>query len=160
MRTGTNGRLAVFWGQTEIDGLEAAPLSFLRIGAAWSWRGRAQALGCAADLDAGPMVSDTFTEVPNLPDDASGLLVLTNGAQVYTAHLFLPMGETNPLLIFDGECPARDQEFWISAFDQTERQGGEAVPSGNTVIAFPSGPKARALELNPPMVISVGGRKD
>ena len=39
MRTGQSGRVAISWAQTELDGLEGAPLSFMAVGAVWSWRG-------------------------------------------------------------------------------------------------------------------------
>ncbi|MDE1132458.1 MAG: hemolysin-type calcium-binding protein, partial [Ascidiaceihabitans sp.] len=39
MKTGLKGTFVVSWSQTEIDGLEAAPVQSLNVGAAWSWRG-------------------------------------------------------------------------------------------------------------------------
>ncbi len=149
MRAGKNGRTAVFWSQTEIDGLEAAPLSFLSVGAAWSWRGQARylvetaahavewtghALGsAAATLDHCALVED-------LSEEASGLLVLTNGAQTFTATLFPVAGESVPMLVFEGDCPERDQEFWVSEITEG---GLQSRTSGmaSTVVAFPVRPK-------------------
>ena len=50
MGTGFNGQVAISWSQTEIDGLEAAPLAHLVVGAAWSWRGRKIELSADADV--------------------------------------------------------------------------------------------------------------
>lgn len=41
MKTGFRGTFVISWSQTEVDGLDAAPLQSLRVGAAWSWRGDA-----------------------------------------------------------------------------------------------------------------------
>ena len=41
MKTGFRGTFVISWSQTDIDGLEAAPLDALQVGAAWSWRGEA-----------------------------------------------------------------------------------------------------------------------
>jgi len=38
-KTGFLGTFVISWSQTEIDGLEAAPVQSLKVGAAWSWRG-------------------------------------------------------------------------------------------------------------------------
>ncbi|WP_170763723.1 hypothetical protein [Ruegeria lacuscaerulensis] len=78
---------------------------------------------------------------PDVSDAASGLLVLTNGAQQFTATLISGAGESGPLLVFENECPARDQEFWISAFTETELQSGEAAQTDDTVIVFPPKPR-------------------
>ena len=39
MKTGFSGTFVISWTQTEVDGLEAAPVQSLNVGAAWSWRG-------------------------------------------------------------------------------------------------------------------------
>lgn len=146
MRTGQSGHIAIFWSQTEIDGLEAAPLSFLKVGAAWSWRGQARFLGNAAievqERAGGTAVGATtfgqLGNLQNLPDEASGLVVLTNGAQQFTASLYSAAGESAPVLVFEGECPSRDQEFWISEIKETVHQSGAEARMDETVVAFPS----------------------
>ncbi len=150
MRAGKNGRTAVFWSQTEIDGLEAAPLSFLSVGAAWSWRGQARYLvetaahavewtGHAGGSKAATL--DHCAQIENLPDEASGLLVLTNGAQTFTAALFPVAGESVPMLVFEGDCPERDQEFWISEIAESGLQDGTSSELVDTVVAFPARPR-------------------
>lgn len=41
MKTGFRGTFVVSWSQTELDGLQAAPVEAVTVGAAWSWRGDA-----------------------------------------------------------------------------------------------------------------------
>ena len=41
MKTGFKGTFVISWSQTEIDGLDAAPVHSLKVGAAWAWRGDA-----------------------------------------------------------------------------------------------------------------------
>jgi len=41
MKTGYRGTFVISWSQTEVDGLDAAPLQSLTVGAAWAWRGDA-----------------------------------------------------------------------------------------------------------------------
>ncbi|HKK86272.1 MAG TPA: hemolysin-type calcium-binding protein, partial [Roseovarius sp.] len=41
MKTGFRGAFVISWSQTEVDGLEAAPVQALNVGTAWSWRGDA-----------------------------------------------------------------------------------------------------------------------
>lgn len=146
MRAGKSGRVAIQWRQTEIDGLEAAPLSFLSVGAAWSWRGQVQFLteateqmiGCSRGANGSVATKlGHYTQLQILPEAASGLLLLTNGAQTFSAILFQVAGETAPVLVFDGDCPARDQEFWISEFTEIEIQNDDAPEVDGTVVAFP-----------------------
>ncbi|MCA0929184.1 hypothetical protein [Ruegeria profundi] len=168
MRTGASGRVAIFWTQTEIDGLEAAPLSFLSVGAAWSWRGQARylaepaaqplELGRVAGTQAAPTVRNV--QIQNLPDAARGLIVLTNGAQTFTGHVFLVSGESAPILIFEGACPGRDQEFWISEFIEIENQSDEAAEQDRTIVAFPFRPTPDVGDLDPRKAVLVGRRVD
>lgn len=50
MTTGITGLPSIPWGQTRIDGREAAPLSALRPGAVWEWFGPVDRLDPAASL--------------------------------------------------------------------------------------------------------------
>lgn len=167
MRAGKNGRTAVFWSQTEIDGLEAAPLSFLSVGAAWSWRGQAQYLvetaahapewtgtvrgGAAAALE-------HCAQVEDLSEEASGLLVLTNGAQTFTAALFPVAGESVPMLVFEGDCPERDQEFWVSEIAEGGLQSRTSSATASTVVAFPVRP-TQGLDGSDLQVAAAAGRR-
>ncbi len=127
MRTGENGRIAVFWGQTEINGLEAAPLSELVVGAAWSWRG--SILGTAG--------------VP-ISDDESrhyARVELVNGARRFGADLMFVAGQIAPILVFENEYPEREEEFWVSAVVRVSRMADQ-TDAEETVVLFPSQPAA------------------
>ncbi|EEE37937.1 hypothetical protein RKLH11_1776 [Rhodobacteraceae bacterium KLH11] len=124
MRTGTSGKIAISWGQTEIDGLEAAPLADMVVGAAWSWRGRGIEL--AADASRFVQYSEyagitsllaARSDGPELDRIAGDLarIELTNGAQTFVAELMGVAGEASLLLVFADGCPEPDQDFWISA---------------------------------------------
>lgn len=41
MKTGPKGTFVISWAQTEVDGLKAAPMDMLAVGAAWRWTGEA-----------------------------------------------------------------------------------------------------------------------
>lgn len=146
MRAGEHGRIAILWAQTEIDGLEAAPQSFLNVGAAWSWRGQAWFLDETAEQSqvqtGGAQTSTTTLNYSNrasaFPDNASGQIVLTNGAQQFAAALFVVEGDSSLILVFEKDCPARDQDYWISEVTEFESQSGEVANADDTVVAFPS----------------------
>ncbi|RBW58870.1 hypothetical protein [Ruegeria sp. A3M17] len=146
MTAGDSGRISISWTQTELNGLEAAPQSFLKIGAAWSWRG--QALSLASPAEQGLVLSgqaeayssklqNSMAPSPNLADGALGRIVLTNGARKYTALLFSVAGEANPTLVFENGYPARDQEFWVSAYTEFESESNSSL-ADQTVVAFPT----------------------
>ena len=41
MKTGSMGTFVISWSQTEVDGLKAASLDILSVGATWRWTGAA-----------------------------------------------------------------------------------------------------------------------
>ncbi len=145
MTAGYNGRIAVFWSQTEIDGLEAAPLSDLVVGATLALNGRvvhlpqseaelaeqtefAQAMTILAGRE---QANAAFEPVARLTE-----VSLTNGAQRFQAALMMVVGESDPVLVFENGCPARGVEFWVSAIeDPAQALGAEAGRSN--VVAFP-----------------------
>ena len=137
MGTGFRGTFVISWSQTDIDGLKAAPVSSLAVGAAWSWEGDAvrvdgptsllrldQADG-EADIRrraarmvrrlVGAAVADTGRpsdiEVAHPLADSS--FVVTDGAQSYTVTLIEVAPDTAPLLMFVDELPPRSCDLWI-----------------------------------------------
>lgn len=147
MRTGSNGRIAISWKQTELDGLEAAPLAFMAVGAAWSWRGQAVALAaaCSQNLEqagtAGGVVARTSGEVLGGREPSGqivGTVTLSNGAQRFSADLIADAEGGDPVLVFEGTCPPRHQDFWISEITEIAVVQIPAMESRSTVIAFPA----------------------
>ncbi|WP_299659083.1 hypothetical protein [uncultured Ruegeria sp.] len=146
MGTGVSGQIAISWTQTEVDGLEAAPLAHLVVGAAWSWRGR----GIDLSTEAGAFVQrDGYARVVSAsaarPDVSvegqvstqGSKIELTNGAQKFTAELVRIVGESSLMLIFENGCPQADQEFWISAAAQQVEPAELGYVDDSNVVAFP-----------------------
>ena len=137
MTTGFGGTFVISWSQTEVDGLEAAPLYWLNVGAAWSWRGDVVQVDAAGDvLRLGPaegeaelrkraarmvrrLVGAAITQTRDLnavqvsaPLEENGFVV-TDGAQSYTVTVIdVGMGAP-PLLMFMDRLPPRDRDLWI-----------------------------------------------
>ena len=139
METGFRGTFVISWSQTEVDGLEAAPLQSLTVGAAWSWRGDAvrvdgpqgvlhlegadgsEAMRRRAARMVQRLVGAALTHQPAPPDldveegtplvDSS--FVVTDGAKSYTVTLIEVGGGAQPLLMFLDAMPPRDGELWV-----------------------------------------------
>ena len=166
MRAGQNGRIAILWKQTELDGLEAAPLSFLNVGAAWSWRGDALRLdgphhllrlenangseqlrrrasrvvqrlvGQALQSEAGAPARQFDEDPTPLPDRS---FVVTDGAKSYTVTLIDTGTGSNPLLMFVGDMPPRNTDLWIVHHSFGARGQNPMGPDSGGVICFTHG---------------------
>ncbi|MGR3272579.1 Hint domain-containing protein [Thalassococcus profundi] len=164
MGTGFRGTFVISWSQTDIDGLKAAPVSSLAVGAAWSWKGDAvrvdgptsllrldQADG-EADIRrraarmvrrlVGAAVADTRRpgdiEVSHPLADSS--FVVTDGAQSYTVTLIEVAPDTAPLLMFVDELPPRSCDLWIVHHTLEPRlMQAESAEQGGGVICFTPG---------------------
>ena len=140
MVTGFRGTFVISWSQTEIDGLDAAPVQALSVGAAWAWRGDAvrvdgpsdvlrldevdgkenlrkraarmvhRLVGAALERDAGPRVSLADEDRSPLMDNS---FVVTDGAKSYSVTLIEVGGGSQPLLMFLNEMPPRNCDLWI-----------------------------------------------
>lgn len=146
MRTGYSGRVAISWNQTELDGLEAAPLAFLTVGSAWSWRGQALILADVAEQNLeqlghiGATVArtrDVFAASQEISGEYCGAVILTNGAQRFAADLIVTADEQGPTLVFNTGCPPRDQDFWISEVTLTGADLQSPPQPTAAVVAFP-----------------------
>lgn len=146
MNAKNDNRAAVFWSQTEIDGLEAAPLADLTVGSVWSLQGRVTYLRDAARVMSSQAVASASRAAQSLPTSRlAGLepsssvarVVLTNGAQSFEAELALVDGAKEPVLFFENGCPARGQEFWVSEMNAVTQIGAHDASKAN-VIVFPS----------------------
>ncbi|MEM8653652.1 MAG: Hint domain-containing protein [Pseudomonadota bacterium] len=162
MDTGFRGTFVISWTQTEVDGLGAAPLSALVVGAAWTWRGdvvrvdgpqdvlrldgangqenmRRRAarsvhrlVGAATAQQATPPMA---LEAPMT--DSS--FVVTDGVKSFTVTV-IPVGRGRPpLLMFLDDLPPRDADLWVvhHAFRQDDESGQDG--SGGGVICFTPG---------------------
>ncbi len=159
MRTGYNGRIAIFWTQTEVDGLEAAPLAHLCVGSSWSWRGRGVQLAASADqvaLHAGSTglrsilaARASFANPGEINESAK--IELSNGAQTFVAELVREVNEASLVLVFEDGCPEPDQDFWVSS--AASHIEPVEIDSGydDKVVVFPA---ARANASSVPVSLS------
>ena len=139
MKTGFRGTFVISWSQTEVDGLEAAPVQSLNVGAAWSWRGDAVQVDgpsgilrldradgsetlrrraakmvhrlVGAALEAAPL--DVPTQEAEHGKLADSSFVVTDGAQSYTVTVINIGRGAQPLLMFLDELPPRGTDLWI-----------------------------------------------
>lgn len=140
MKTSYKGTFVISWSQTEIDGLEGAPLQSLNVGSAWCWKGEAirvdgpndvlrlgtadgaenlrkraahmvhRLVGAALDRE----VAHHAEQVKALDDPLmDGNFVVTDGAQSYTVTLIEVGAGSQPLLMFLDEVPPKGRELWV-----------------------------------------------
>ena len=170
MGTGIRGTFVISWSQTETDGLKAAPLGDLAVGASWRWAGDALrvdgaqdvlildgALG-AADIRkrAARMVrrligaSTTADEGrPDLSEDTQGHdapergFVVTDGTQSYSVTLIEGQEAGGRLLMFVDEMPPANLDLWVvrMSIDRTAQVVGARAAGG--VICFTPGTAIR-----------------
>ncbi|MFK7836707.1 MAG: Hint domain-containing protein [Sulfitobacter sp.] len=142
MKTGFRGTFVISWSQTEIDGLEAAPVQSLKVGAAWAWRGDAirvdgpndvlrldeadgaenlrkraarmvhRLVGAALEKEA-PAMSEMDRDALEQTPLMDNSFVVTDGGKSYTVTLIEVGGGSQPLLMFLDEIPPRKSELWI-----------------------------------------------
>ncbi len=162
MKTGFKGTFVISWSQTEVDGLKAAPVDALDVGAAWSWHGETvrvdgpsgllrldQANG-EADIRrrAAKMVRRLVGAAVQNRSDVDAIevdeplmdssFVVTNGVQSYTVTLIEAGNGQRPLLMFLDQIPPRGQDLWVVHHSL----GTVAVPrpeSDGGVICFTPG---------------------
>lgn len=165
MKTGFRGTFVISWSQTDLDGLEGAPLDALTAGAVWSWRGetvqvdgpngllrldradgedalRRRAARKVRRLVGAAVQNRTDIEAVEVDDplmDQS--FVVTNGARSYTVTLIETGNGSLPLLMFVDDIPPRNTDLWVV---HCGLSGGEPKlverPAGG-VICFTPGTK-------------------
>lgn len=168
MRSGFSGTFVISWGQTEIDGLEAAPSRALVTGAAWSWRGDLLRVDGPNDrlcldgatgpeelrrraarkvrrlvghaLDGSAPVLRAPEEDTLCPDRS---FVVTDGAQSFAITVIETGFGRSPLLMFVGALPPRDRELWVvhTSFRAPEASALPLEQPG--VICFSAGTQVR-----------------
>jgi len=164
MGTGFGGTFVISWSQTEVDGLEAAPVQALNVGASWSWRGDAVQVDAQshvlrleqADGEAelrkraarmvrrlvGTAITQTrdiaTVEVSN-PMQESGFVV-TDGEQSFTVTVIELGTGAPPLLMFMDRTPPRDTDLWVVHHTLEMTQLGMPALAANAgVICFTPG---------------------
>ena len=163
MKTGLHGAFVISWSQTEVDGLDAAPVQSLAIGAAWSWRGDAVRVDgpnsilrleqtdqtnnsrkCAARLVrrlVRAAQSDT-SDITKISVDEPLMehgFVVTNGVQTFTVTMIEVGNDAPPLLMFVDEIPPTNTEMWVVHVTAAEPRQSDSNPDSDGVICFYSG---------------------
>ena len=161
MKTGSQGTFVISWSQTETDGLKAASLDILTVGATWRWSGapvrvdgpqgvlilngaegaselRKRAarmvrrlIGSAVGAEGQAGGSDVE---PALPDQS---FVVTDGLQTYTITLIAVPDTGARLLLVVGDMPPSGQDLWVTcvAFDRSQVQAAD--PAGGVICFAP-----------------------
>lgn len=165
MKSGFRGTFVISWSQTEIDGLEAAPVNSLTVGAAWSWRGDVIQVDGTAGLlrldraegtDAlrkraanmvrrlvgvalNPDMQISLTEDTASTEMTDSSFIVTDGAKSYAVTL-IDIGQgTQPLLMFLDEIPPRNAELWVVHHTLGAPVARADGPDGSGVICFTKG---------------------
>ena len=165
MGTGFRGTFVISWSQTEVDGLQAAPLPSLTVGAAWAWRGDAVRVDGPQDvlrldgadgsdmmrrkaarivhrlvgaaMDRKPAQNPAADDVGPMSDSS---FVVTDGAKSYTVTLIDVGTARQPLLMFMNDIPPRNVGLWIVHHNFTTTAAEDLVgPSAGGVICFMPG---------------------
>ncbi|MEQ9260668.1 MAG: Hint domain-containing protein [Roseovarius sp.] len=157
MKTGYRGAFVISWSQTELDGLVAAPLNALTVGAVWSWAGEtvrvdgpsgvlrleqasegATRRRCAEKL-VRRLVKAAATGRKTLrdlePEDMAEPLgeagfVVTDGRKTYTVTVVMSDNGTPPLLMFVDDIPPRGRELWVVHHSLSALRGAASTRAG------------------------------
>lgn len=161
MKTGSLGTFVISWSQTEVDGLKAASLDLLSVGATWRWTGAAvrvdgpqgvlllegaegatdirkraarmvrRLVGAAVGGNAAPEMAEEPPE-----DLTEQGFIVTDGHHSFTVTI-IPVPDTGArLLMVVGDLPPVDQDLWVvrTAIDRTHSGAGARTAGG--VICF------------------------
>ncbi|SPH20201.1 hypothetical protein ASD8599_00940 [Ascidiaceihabitans donghaensis] len=165
METGFRGTFVISWSQTEVDGLEAASLHTLNVGAAWSWNGDALRVDGPADvlrLDRADgsenlrkraarmvhrLVGAAMEHKPlgalDTSDDEALMVdnsfVVTDGAQSYTVTMIDVGKGGQPLLMFMDQMPPRNVDLWVVHHTLGAVAENPMSPQSGGVICFTPG---------------------
>lgn len=167
MTAGYKGTFVISWSQTEIDGLDAAPVASLEVGAAWSWRGdairvdgpanilrldgaegsenlRKRAAKMVHRLVGAALEEDMVAARKRLEIDIGRPLmdnsfVVTDGGKSYTVTLIDVGRGAQPLCMFAGEIPPRGTDLWIVHHTLGKGTVAGPDPAQGGVICFTPG---------------------
>src|SRR6056297_3402599 len=162
METGFRGTFVISWTQTETDGLKAAPVESLDVGATWAWHGEALCVDGPNQVlrleqtrsdrinrkSAARMVrrlvgaalcpERNYRDIDVAEPLMDSSFVVTDGARSYTVTLIEVGGGAAPLLMFLDEIPPAGIEMWVvhHTLDRTtDRSTG--IDSGGVICFTP-----------------------
>lgn len=162
MKTGSWGTFVISWSQTETDGLKAATLDILAVGAPWRWTGEAVRVDApqshlvldgaegAEELQrraarmvrrlVGTAIGRKGTAPEEVEDDLPDQsFVVTDGRKSYTLVL-IDVPETRARLVMVvGELPPADRDLWVVATCLDRKPPRDAAAPPGSVICFAPG---------------------
>jgi len=163
MKTGFRGTFVISWSQTEIDGLEDAPVGALEVGAAWSWRGDTVRVdgpngllrldGADGEAEIRKRAARTVRRlvgaaVRNITDLSAvetddplmeRYFVVTDGARSYTVTVIAAGAGRPPLLMFLDALPPRHTDLWVVRHSLAEPAPRLSNEAHGGVICFTPG---------------------
>ncbi|TDE36619.1 Hint domain-containing protein [Antarcticimicrobium sediminis] len=163
MKTGFRGTFVISWSQTEIDGLEDAPVGALDVGAAWSWRGDTVRVdgpngllrldGADGEAEIRKRAARTVRRlvgavVRNITDLSAvevddplmeRYFVVTDGARSYTITVIESGPGRPPLLMFLDMMPPRHTDLWVVRHTLSGQMPRPVVDTRGGVICFTPG---------------------
>ena len=162
MKTGFRGTYVISWAQTEVDGVLAAPLHILSVGASWRWMGDAVRIDAPQSvlvLDraegvidvrkraarmvrrligagiAAPREALAHDEPDQTDDDQS--FVVTDGRRSYLATL-IPVPDTGvQLVMFLGDVPPASCDLWVVRVSLERAIETPAISPGGVICFTP-----------------------
>ena len=165
MKTGPSGTFVISWSQTETDGLRAAPLDMLTVGAAWRWTGTAVRVDGPQGvliLDGAEAVADTRKRAARMvrrlvgaavgagrgagaevtPDDDAlpdQAILVTDGHRSFVITVIAVPDTGARHLMMMGDLPPVDRDLWVvrTAIDPSRIPSGPGPAAG--VICFTPG---------------------
>ena len=173
MGMGFRGTFVISWSQTEIDGLDAAPVQALSVGAAWAWRGDAVRVDGPSDvlqlgeaegtenirkraawmvhrlvgaaLDRGTLPPEQYVDEDSRPlmDNS---FVVTDGGRSYSVTLIEVGRGSQPLLMFLDQMPPRNCDLWIVHHTLGTVRTQDAGPDKSGVICFTPGTRIQTKD--------------
>lgn len=170
MKTGFRGTFVISWSQTEVDGLQPAPLDVLEVGVSWRWAGaairvdgpqgvllltgdaesadlRRHAANMVRRLVGAAIANKPFAspeiELDEMPDRG---FVLTDGRRSYVATLIEPPDRGARLVMFVGEMPEEGAEFWVVRTALAKGCPFDDNPLAGGVICFTPGTRIATPE--------------
>lgn len=164
MKTGFLGTFVISWSQTEVDGLEAAPVPNLAVGAAWAWRGDVVRVDGPQDvlrldradgseamrrraarmvhrlvgaaMDNAPLPKGDAEDDSRMVDNS---FVVTDGGKSYTVTMIDVAPGTPPLLMFVDDVPPRNTDLWVVHHTLNTAPGDGMGHGSGGVICFTPG---------------------
>lgn len=164
MNTGSLGTFVISWTNSEIDGVQSAPLSLLNVGATWRYSGPVVRVGGPQDVlvldDAEGAVEmrqraartvrrlvgtalagrmgqgDALLDDDTMPDMPDRSFIVTDGHKSFTLSLIAVPDTGSHLLMVVGELPPSDCDLWVVrvAVEVTQTAAGAELAGG--VICF------------------------